>query len=87
MNYWVRQPKWFVETCMDIRRGENVLIVCDPTTGDIGQALHEATVKKSERVLLIVMPKAKHHGEEPPTPVANLGCGSNKWFLPRQDTL
>ena len=61
-----------VETCMDIRRGENVLIVCDPTTGDIGQALHEATIKKSERVLLIVMPKAKHHGEEPPTPVSNL---------------
>jgi leucyl aminopeptidase (aminopeptidase T) len=61
-----------VETCMDIRRGENVLIVCDPTTGEIGQALHEATIEKSERVLLIVMPKAKHHGEEPPTPVANL---------------
>ena len=64
--------KMVVETCMDIRRGENVLIVCDPTTGDIGQALHEATIEKSERVLLIVMPKAKHHGEEPPTPVANL---------------
>ena len=61
-----------IETCMDIRRGENVLIVCDPTTGEIGQALHEATIKKSERVLLIVMPKAKHHGEEPPSPVANL---------------
>ena len=64
--------KMVVETCMDIRRGENVLIVCDPTTGDIGQALHEATIEKSERVLLIVMPKAKHHGEEPPTRVANL---------------
>ncbi len=64
--------KMVVETCMDVRRGENVLIVCDPTTGEIGQALHEATIEKSERVLLIVMPKAKHHGEEPPTPVANL---------------
>lgn len=64
--------KMVVETCMDIRRGENVLIVCDPTTGEIGQALHAATIEKSERVLLIVMPKAKHHGEEPPTPVANL---------------
>ena len=64
--------KMVVETCMDIRRGENVLIVCDPTTGEIGQALHEATIEKSERVLLIVMPKAKHHGEEPPAPVANL---------------
>ena len=64
--------KMVVETCMDIRRGENVLIVCDPTTGVIGQALHEAVTERSERVLLIVMPKGRHHGEEPPTPVASL---------------
>ena len=67
-----RSAKMVVETCMDIRRGENVLIVCDPTTGDIGQALHEAANERSDRVLLIVMPKARHHGEEPPAPVANL---------------
>lgn len=64
--------KRVVETCMDIRRGENVLIVCDPTTGEIGQALHEAVTNRSERVLLIVMPKGRHHGEEPPSPVASL---------------
>ncbi len=67
-----RSGKMVINTCMDIRRGENVLIVCDPTTGDIGQALHEAANERSDRVLLIVMPKARHHGEEPPTPVANL---------------
>ena len=61
-----------IQTCMDIRRGENVLIVCDPTTTEIGQSLHIATQKRSERVLLIVMPKSRHHGEEPPTPVAAL---------------
>ena len=63
-----RSGKMVINTCMDIRRGENVLIVCDPTTGDIGQALHEAANERSDRVLLIVMPKARHHGEEPPTP-------------------
>ena len=61
-----------VQTCMDIRRGENVLIVCDPTTAEIGQSLHIATQKRSDRVLLIVMPKSRHHGEEPPSPVAAL---------------
>lgn len=61
-----------VQICMDIRRGENVLIVCDPTTAEIGQSLHIATQKRSDRVLLIVMPKSRHHGEEPPTPVAAL---------------
>ena len=64
--------KHVTHTCMDIRRGENVLIVCDPTTGQIGQALHKAATERSDRVLLIVMPKGRHHAEEPPTPVANL---------------
>ncbi len=64
--------KRVTHTCMDIRRGENVLIVCDPTTGQIGQALHKAATERSDRVLLIVMPKGRHHAEEPPTPVANL---------------
>ena len=64
--------KRVTHTCMDIRRGENVLIVCDPTTGEIGQAIHRAATERSDRVLLIVMPKGRHHGEEPPAPVANL---------------
>jgi len=61
-----------IDTCMDLRRGENILIVCDPTTTDIGQALHDAASMRSDRVLLVVMPKGRHHGEEPPTPVSNL---------------
>ena len=61
-----------VQTCMDIRRGENVLIVCDPTTSEIGQSLHIATQKRTDRVLLIVMPKSRPPGEAPPSPVAAL---------------
>ena len=61
-----------IDTCMDLRRGENILIVCDPTTTDIGQALHDAASMRSDRVLLVVMPKGRHHGEEPPAPVSNL---------------
>lgn len=61
-----------IDICMDLRRGENILIICDPTTTDIGQALHGAASKRSDRVLLVVMPKGRHHGEEPPAPVVNL---------------
>ena len=46
--------KRVTHTCMDIRRGENVLIVCDPTTGQIGQALHKAATERSDRVLLLL---------------------------------
>ena len=67
-----RSARTVIDTCMDLRRGENILIVCDPTTTEIGQALHDAASLRSDRVLLIVMPKGRHHGEEPPAPVANL---------------
>ena len=68
----IENARIVIKTSMDIRRGENVLIVCDPTTSEIGQALHSATTERTDRVLLIVMPKGRHHGEEPPAPVANL---------------
>ena len=61
-----------VTTCMDVRRNENVLIVCDPTTAEVGAALHEAAMTRSDRVLLMLMPKGRHHGQEPPAPVATL---------------
>ena len=48
-----------IDTCMDLRRGENILIVCDSTTTEVGQALHNAASLRSDRVLLIVMPKGK----------------------------
>ena len=67
-----KSARTVIDVCMDLRRGENILIVCDPTTTDIGQALHDAASIRSDRVLLIVMPKGRHHGEEPPAPVANL---------------
>ena len=67
-----RSAQTVIDTCMDLRRGENILIVCDPTTTDVGQALHDAASQRSDRVLLVVMPKGRHHGEEPPAPVANL---------------
>lgn len=67
-----RSARTVIDTCMDVRRGENILIVCDPTTTEIGQAIHDAASLRSDRVLLVVMPKGRHHGDEPPSPVANL---------------
>lgn len=74
--------KIVTRTCMDIRRNENVLIICDPTTSEIGAALHEAALSLSDRVLLMMMPKGKHHGDEPPTPVSNLMRQQNVIIAP-----
>ena len=52
--------------CMQIQRKENVLIVTDPHTSVIGQALYEAAARISDRVLLVMMPTTHRHGDEPP---------------------
>jgi len=61
-----------VNTCMEIRSHENVLIIADPSTSEIGQALYDACQAVSKRVLLVVMPMTRHNGDEPPSPVAEL---------------
>ena len=61
-----------IQTCMEVRRHENLLIVADPTTMTIGRALYEAALKTTPRALMITMPAAEQHGEEPPAPVAEL---------------
>ena len=37
-----KSARTVIDTCMDLRRGENILIVCDSTTTEVGQALHDA---------------------------------------------
>ncbi len=61
-----------VRTCMQIRPHENILVITDPHSADIGQALYEAASRVADRVLLVMMPSTHRHGKEPPGPVANL---------------
>jgi len=58
--------------CMQIQRSENVLVITDPNTSEIGRALYEAATKISDRVLMVMMPSTHRHGDEPPSPVAEL---------------
>lgn len=64
--------KTVIETCMQLRSHENLLIITDPNTAEIGQALYEAGSQVSDRVLMVMMPSTHRHGQEPPPPVADL---------------
>jgi len=64
--------KTVIETCMQLRGHENLLIITDPKTAEIGQVLYEAGSQVSDRVLMVMMPSTHRHGQEPPAPVADL---------------
>ena len=74
--------KIVVNTCMEIRRHESVLVVADPSTSEIGQELYKVASKISNNVLLVIMPLTRHHGDEPPASVAELMRSQNVVLAP-----
>jgi leucyl aminopeptidase (aminopeptidase T) len=57
---------------MQMRSYENTLIITDPMTAEIGQAIYEQASLISERVLLLMIPSTHQHGNEPPGAVSEL---------------
>jgi len=59
-----------VNTCMGIRRGEDVLVITDPPRIRIAKSIAGAARELGAEATLICMPVGKRHGQEPPEPVA-----------------
>ena len=71
-----------VNTCMEVRRHESVLVIADPSTSLIVQELYKVCSEISENVLLVIMPFTRHHGDEPPSSVAELMRTQNVVLAP-----
>ena len=59
-----------IERCLRVRPGETVLIVCDPDSTLIGDALLAAAGAAGADPVLTVLPPNPNRGTEPPAPVA-----------------
>ena len=57
-------------SCMDVKAGENVLILTDDAKLNIGNALYEAAKELGADAMLLTMKPRKVSGEEPPAAVA-----------------
>jgi len=61
-----------VSNCLNVQEGERFLVITDPSSEKIGQALFKAGVNAGAKAFLIKMQEGTQHGEEPPEPVADL---------------
>ena len=61
-----------IRTCLQVRREEDVLVITDPDTADVGQALYEEASRVTDRILLVMMPPTQKTGKEPPLPVSDI---------------
>jgi leucyl aminopeptidase (aminopeptidase T) len=76
-----------VRTCLQIRREEDVLIITDPETSEIGQALYEEASRVTDRILLVMMPPTQKPGKEPPLPVSDIMRKQRVILIATKDSL
>ena len=76
-----------IRTCMQVRPHENVLVVTDPTTSDVGRALYEAASEVTDRILMMMMPRSHRQGNEPPASVGDLMRRQNVVLLATKNSL
>ena len=67
--------KNILTNCMNVKPGENVLIVTDDEKYAIGQTLYQAAKLLKAEAMLMTMTAREVSGQEPPAVVESGGCG------------
>jgi leucyl aminopeptidase (aminopeptidase T) len=59
-----------VRDCLGVKRGENVLVICNPATRGLGETLRSEAEGVGADAVLAVMAERASHAAEPPAPLA-----------------
>jgi leucyl aminopeptidase (aminopeptidase T) len=76
-----------IRRCLGVRDGEDVVVVVDPATRTIGDALRDEAAAAGADAVLIVMDARAAHGTEPPAPVAAAMAASDAFIAPTTRSL
>jgi leucyl aminopeptidase (aminopeptidase T) len=59
-----------IQDCLRVQEDEDVLVVCNPATQEIGERMRAEAAASGAEAVLAVMDERSSHGEEPPLPIA-----------------
>ncbi|HEY7121064.1 MAG TPA: aminopeptidase [Solirubrobacterales bacterium] len=59
-----------VHDCLDVKEGEEALVICNPVTQNVGERLREEAAAAGADAVLTVISERPSHGAEPPRSVA-----------------
>jgi leucyl aminopeptidase (aminopeptidase T) len=76
-----------VRECLGVREGEEVLVVCNPVTQTIGEALRADAVEIGAEGVLMVITERRLHGTEPPSSVAVAMAAAGVVLVPTVQSL
>lgn len=76
-----------IETCLNVKKGESVLVLTDSTKETIAQSLYLAALDIGADAILVKMPDIKNDGDEPPFLVARLMKDTNVIVIATDKTI
>ncbi|MGI8863752.1 MAG: aminopeptidase [Solirubrobacteraceae bacterium] len=76
-----------VDQCLAVKAGENVLVIVDPATRAIGEALRDAATGAGGDAVLAIMDERATDGTEPPPPLAAALAASDVYIAPTSRSL
>jgi leucyl aminopeptidase (aminopeptidase T) len=76
-----------VRECLGVREDEEALVVCNPVTQTIGEALRADAVEVGAEGVLMVITERRLHGTEPPSTVAEAMAAADVALVPTVQSL
>src|SRR6202035_3861604 len=76
-----------ISNCLAVQAGEEVLVVCDPATTRIAEALRDAARQVGADAVLALMDEREIDGTEPPRPIAEALGGCDVFIAPTTRSL
>jgi leucyl aminopeptidase (aminopeptidase T) len=76
-----------VEGCLGLRPGESLLVVADPGSRRLGEAMRERGEEVGAEAVLALMAERSTHGSEPPLPVAAALLAADAFLAPTTKSL
>ena len=76
-----------IETCLNVKKGESVLVLTDDSKEAIAQSLYEAAYNVGAEVILAKIPDSEEDGQEPPMSIARLMKDSDVIVITTEKTM
>jgi leucyl aminopeptidase (aminopeptidase T) len=76
-----------VERCLDVRSGENVLVIGDPASRELAEAMRDVAARHGADAVLALMDERATDGTEPPPPIAAALAACDVFMAPTTRSL
>lgn len=76
-----------MERCLDVRHGENVLVIGDPRSRELAEAMRDMAARHGADAVLALMDERDNDGTEPPPPIAAALLACDVYLAPTSRSL